>query len=294
MAAGLRPDAARGVFDSTGGGVLYKSTRPLRRVRTAERRVTPRAPVRVSVPGGTRRRDTSRKGARITMDKAQLCRHMVSHFRARARASGTPPLRHVDAREFLDETPYPETRWSSRREVDNRGGPGRSGTSAPASGRSPRAGQATPFAGRAAHYTIHERVRIEVRPGQRRGAAPAPAGKWWVPATRASARGVARTADRRTDQRGSPVRPRHGNLPGGAARGRVAAAGGHSGPWSFRASVVVSASFGFLLLQATGRADRHLPSPSVNVHQLFWGSERRRARGRAIAHGKPSGCNAIR
>ena len=37
------------------------------------------------------------------MDKAQLCRHMVSHFRARARASGTPPLRHVDAREFLDE-----------------------------------------------------------------------------------------------------------------------------------------------------------------------------------------------
>ena len=215
-------------------------------------------------------------------------------FRARARASGTPPLRHVDAREFLDETPYPETRWSSRREVDNRGGPGRSGTSAPASGRSPRAGQATPFAGRAAHYTVHERVRIEVRPGQRRGAAPAPAGKWWVPATRASARGVARTADRRTDQRGSPVRPRHGNLPGGAARGRVAAAGGHSGPWSFRASVVVSASFGFLLLQATGRADRHLPSPSVNVHQLFWGSERRRAKGRAIAHGKPSGCNAIR
>ncbi len=37
------------------------------------------------------------------MDKAQLCRHMVSHFRARARASGAPPLRHVDAREFLDE-----------------------------------------------------------------------------------------------------------------------------------------------------------------------------------------------
>ena len=37
------------------------------------------------------------------MDKAQLCRHMVRHFDARARAVGGARLRRSDAREFLDE-----------------------------------------------------------------------------------------------------------------------------------------------------------------------------------------------
>ena len=37
------------------------------------------------------------------MDKAQLCRHMVSHFGARARAGRGRPLGRDDASEFLDE-----------------------------------------------------------------------------------------------------------------------------------------------------------------------------------------------
>lgn len=39
------------------------------------------------------------------MTKAQVCRHMASHFeaRARARATGGRPLTRDDAREFLDE-----------------------------------------------------------------------------------------------------------------------------------------------------------------------------------------------
>ena len=37
------------------------------------------------------------------MTKAQLCRHMVRHFKARARAVGGARLRRDDAGEFLDE-----------------------------------------------------------------------------------------------------------------------------------------------------------------------------------------------
>ena len=37
------------------------------------------------------------------MTKAQLCRHMVRHFEARARAGAGARLRGNDAREFLDE-----------------------------------------------------------------------------------------------------------------------------------------------------------------------------------------------
>ena len=37
------------------------------------------------------------------MDKAQLCRHMVRHFDARARAVGGVRLRRNDAHEFVDE-----------------------------------------------------------------------------------------------------------------------------------------------------------------------------------------------
>ena len=37
------------------------------------------------------------------MTKAQLCKHMVRHFRARARAVGGVKLNRDDAREFLDE-----------------------------------------------------------------------------------------------------------------------------------------------------------------------------------------------
>lgn len=37
------------------------------------------------------------------MTKAQLCKHMVSHFRDRARSEGGRPLHRDDAREFLAE-----------------------------------------------------------------------------------------------------------------------------------------------------------------------------------------------
>ena len=37
------------------------------------------------------------------MNKTELCRHMVRHFRARARAGGGRPLSRDDVRELLDE-----------------------------------------------------------------------------------------------------------------------------------------------------------------------------------------------
>ena len=75
----------------------------------------------------------------------------------------------------------------------------------------PRARQATPFAGRAAHDTVPRAGADRGTARTAKGSSATRAGgQGWVPATRASARGVARTADRWTDQRGSPVRPRHG------------------------------------------------------------------------------------
>ena len=104
------------------------------------------------------------------------------------------------------------------------------------------------------------------------GCRPVPAGHEvrfeGVPARTPGARGVARTAERRSEgpsnaRRRSPVGTRRGGA-GEAARQRAAAAGGHYGRGFSRSPVVVSAwfsSFG-----AAGRADRDLPKPTI-LHQ---------------------------
>ena len=109
-------------------------------------------------------------------------------------------------------------------------------------------------------------VRIKGSRGQGTEQRPRARRAKWVPATRPGARGVARTAGRRTDVAGNarrrpPVGPRRRGC-GEAARPRAAAAGGHFWRRSSRAPVVVSAWVVFLLL-GTGRVERDLPNPLV-------------------------------